>query len=347
VYLHLISSLLFDGVTVSVNRNLITDAVARQLYQNLITLPTEADVTIDHRVIGFMGDAGSKVNTPSSSVDVLKKLQSLIQQDDALNQAESAIFRVEHLQGKGYNQAVDLIHDVAPPQVTEPEGTMHLYISSPNMAALDNHTDITDIYVLQLDGAKEWLICEESQFVNENIRSKLDLCTTYNHMEMDSMDCKRFTLYPGDGFFLPRRVVHSARAADEALSAHLTFGFSNNICYEEDYVHVATSTSRELQGGTMVCNKGQGGMSCDDSCDSGTSSCDSSCDSCPCTVDQGGTGCDGHGGTSSCDAGCKVTCNLGQGGEITGSCDGLGRTAGCDTCAFRPLPTQAPTNAPM
>jgi hypothetical protein len=179
--------LLFDGVTLSLNRNLVSQAVANKLYQDLITLPTEGDVAIDPRLIGFMGDAGSKVNKPSSNVDILSKLHSLIQQDDGLLQVESAIVRLEHLQGKAFNHAMDLIGNVAPSQCTEHEGTVHLYVSAPNMAALDNHTDTSDIYILQLNGSNDWVVCEESQFVNENIRSKLDLCTTYNHLEMESM----------------------------------------------------------------------------------------------------------------------------------------------------------------
>jgi hypothetical protein len=153
--------LLFDGISLSVNRNVITKSAANKLYRDLVTLPTEVDVAIDPRVIAFLGDAGSKISTPSSSADVLTKLHSLIQQDHdaAWNQGENAIVRVEYLQGTVHNQALDLIEQVIPQQVTEPEGTIHLYISSPDTAALDNHTDTTDIYDMQLDGAKEWFVC--------------------------------------------------------------------------------------------------------------------------------------------------------------------------------------------
>jgi hypothetical protein len=70
------------------------------------------------------------------------------------------------------------------------------------VAALDNHTDTTDIYVLQPDGVKDLVVCEESAFVKENIRSKFNLYTTYNLLEMENMSCKGMTLFPGDGFFL-------------------------------------------------------------------------------------------------------------------------------------------------
>jgi Cupin superfamily protein len=354
------SPLLFDGVTLSVNRNVIPKAVAHKLYQDLVKLPSEVDVSIDPRVIGFLGDAGSKAYTPSTSVDILSKLHSLVnsKQDDALMIAESAIVRIEYLQGKAHNDAMDLIDEVVPQHVTEPEGSIHLYISSPNMAALGNHTDTTDIYVLQLDGSKDWLVCEESQFLNQNIRSKLDSCTTYDTVEMDNMNCKEFTLLPGDGFFLPKRVVHSARAADEANSAHLTFGFSNTLCYEEDLrVHPTdlqahASTSRNLQ--RIVCTVGNDFSNPALSCDGGFGT---SCDSCSCNKDQGGTSCDS--GVLACDEGCIITCNFIP--SETGSCDenpdksGVNQ-GGCDTCPDRsgaaitlsptPQPSPAPTQVP-
>ena len=150
------SHLLFDGATLSVNRNVIPKVVAHKLYQDLVKLPTEVDISIDPRVIGFLGNAGSKVYTPSSSVDILRKFLNLIKQDDELKNAQSAIVRIEYLQGKAHNDAMDLIDEAVPQQVTEPEGTIHLYISSPNMAALDNHPDPTDMfYILQLDGSKD------------------------------------------------------------------------------------------------------------------------------------------------------------------------------------------------
>jgi hypothetical protein len=47
-------------------------------------LPTQVDVAIDPRLIGFLGDAGSEVKRPSSNADILFKLHSLIRQDDGL-----------------------------------------------------------------------------------------------------------------------------------------------------------------------------------------------------------------------------------------------------------------------
>ena len=39
------------------------------------------------------------------------------------------------------------------------DDTVHLYLSGPRMSALRNHTDNSDIVVLQLAGRKRWLLC--------------------------------------------------------------------------------------------------------------------------------------------------------------------------------------------
>ena len=48
-----------------------------------------------------------------------------------------------------------LINHAVNNTVLENGGTVHLHMSSPGVAALSNHTDTTDIAVLQLEGEKE------------------------------------------------------------------------------------------------------------------------------------------------------------------------------------------------
>lgn len=58
-------------------------------------------------------------------------------------------------------KTIDLIQEVVDNSVLQDGGTVHLYISPPNLAALDNHTDITDVVFLQPEGDKEWLLCKD------------------------------------------------------------------------------------------------------------------------------------------------------------------------------------------
>ena len=41
--------------------------------------------------------------------------------------------------------------------------TAHVYVSNQGASALKNHTDVTEILVLQLVGRKEWLYCRERE----------------------------------------------------------------------------------------------------------------------------------------------------------------------------------------
>ena len=153
--------------------------------------------------------------------------------------------------------------------------TAHVYISSEGASALANHTDVTEIAVVQLRGRKEWLHCREKAEVAPFLAAgKLDKCTTYGADEMAALECERVTTAPGDVLFLPRRTVHSARAVAGSYSVHLTLG-------------LASPARRRLTGCATT--------SCDASC---TAQCDEAgCDGSGCD----GAGCDGDG----CDnAGC-------------------------------------------
>ena len=90
-----------------------------------------------------------------------------------------------------------MINKVIPNDVLEDDGTIHLYLSSRDAAALANHTDITDIFVIQLDGAKDWLLCEESGFDTDGFRDKLDTCSTYNDKEISTLICDNGDSLPG------------------------------------------------------------------------------------------------------------------------------------------------------
>ena len=96
-------------------------------------------------------------------------------------------------------------------------------MSAPGAAALANHTDVTDVLVVQLRGSKAWRVCGRAQ--PNVVDGKLDTCATYAGPEMaDMVDCDELVLDAGDALFVPRRSVHAARASEHG-SAHLTLGF--------------------------------------------------------------------------------------------------------------------------
>ena len=82
--------------------------------------------------------------------------------------------------------------------------TAHVYVSSEGGSALANHTDVTEILVVQLLGRKEWLHCREKSNLAPflAVSEKLDRCTTYSAAEMDALECDRTTTAPGDVLYL-------------------------------------------------------------------------------------------------------------------------------------------------
>lgn len=242
----------------------------------------------------------------------------------------SLIYYMEHLAPDALEKNQNFVNQVVENSILEDGGTLHLYMSAPNMAALKNHTDTTDIVVLQLDGEKEWLLCSEKPTSSEpaTLRSrkyedtlfdhKLGSCATYTEDEIDRLDCSWEVLYPGDALFLPRRVLHSARAAPHTFSAHLTFAFQEEgVCRdtssrddEPPSFLEFLSTDRAL----VTCN-----ANCDDSCDqccneNCSNSCNESCSE----------GCDGAWFTncdSNCDSGCDGACNTSCDCNCDSSCD--------------------------
>ena len=70
---------------------------------------------------------------------------------------------------------------------------LHAYLSTAGAAALPSHSDLGDILVVQLSGAKTW-----------------------------TFDDYVVTLEPGDGLVIPADTRHAARATEGGVSAHLT-----------------------------------------------------------------------------------------------------------------------------
>ena len=116
--------------------------------------------------------------------------------------------------------------------------TAHVYISGTGASALPNHTDVTEIVVLQLLGRKEWLYCREkppsamaAAATLFPLEAKPDKYNTYSaqaEVDSDALECERAVTSPGDTLFLPRRTVHSAHAIDGSYSVHLTVGVKSS-----------------------------------------------------------------------------------------------------------------------
>lgn len=296
-----------------VERQFAPASMTTQMLQDLVHkgVPREGEEQIFPReAVKKIGDAGNLLNVEqyvaedyASALRNFSKHEHHFRTENGEEAKHSLVYYIEQMEGPSYARAKDILSNVASPNILAGGGTVHLYMSSPGTAALANHTDVTDIVVLQLDGAKEWLLCSEKQPQQQaesrdqlpapvlrthetDFSRKLDTCSTYKATEIaDHLDCERKTLYPGDALFLPRRVVHSARSLATTFSAHLTIGYSEaSVCRDyEDYYNSNGMLHRGL------CK-----TSCDDSCDKecdrgcdwyAISSCDISCDKCDTSCD--------------------------------------------------------------
>ena len=156
----------------------------------------------------------------------------------------SAVLRLEALAGttSSETEAAEAVAELFPPPVFDASrgDTAHIYVSAPESAALANHTDTTDVLVLQIGGRKEWTICPPAP-VDASTFDKPSTCATYDAEEMATMDaCESVVLAPGDLLFVPRRSVHGARALEAASTRRAASAL----------LHVAAEESRGTQRST-------------------------------------------------------------------------------------------------
>lgn len=300
-----------------IERSLVEPEAASALYREILrtATPGPKDKFSPH-LVAIHGDGGANDDDDLTTSVKALKFQDIVDVHSNSTKRESGLLRVEHLKDIDKQKVDDLIYDVVPNKVLEEEGTIHLYLSRPDSSALANHTDTTDIAVLQLEGVKEWLFCQDSSaplasFLKESaFHQKLKSCSTYSSHEMKKLKCEKQTLFPGDLLFLPRKIVHSARATSDGLSAHITFGFAPSkypSCplKDDEKKTLSSTSSRRL----TTCNADEGGTNCNGSCSSNCNSdCDSGCDtSCDCY-------CFGYSCNGCCDSGCDLSCETCYGG---------------------------------
>lgn len=95
---------------------------------------------------------------------------------------------------------------------------VNLYFTKANTQGLNYHYDTEDVFILQLEGKKEWRIYD--------VRADLPLTDeVYQQPDCDSSPFQTFQLCPGDVLYIPRGVVHEAQALEDD-SLHLTLTVS-------------------------------------------------------------------------------------------------------------------------
>jgi bifunctional lysine-specific demethylase and histidyl-hydroxylase NO66 len=91
----------------------------------------------------------------------------------------------------------------------------NLYLTPAGAQGFLPHVDTHDVFVLQLEGAKEWHVAKPTTTLPMPVGS---------HRPQTLPDARSYLLEPGDLLYLPRGFRHEAIAADSS-SLHLTVGF--------------------------------------------------------------------------------------------------------------------------
>lgn len=88
---------------------------------------------------------------------------------------------------------------------------VNAYISPPGGSAFAPHTDDHNVLVQQIFGSKQWEVCDNT------------FCEHHLHGSVSDR-ASQLQLVVGDVLFLPKGIIHSARAGD-SMSIHLSIGF--------------------------------------------------------------------------------------------------------------------------
>lgn len=97
--------------------------------------------------------------------------------------------------------------------------TINAYFSAgPNASAFDAHFDQQDVFILQLEGEKEWRLWERDRVVNPIPGYPETKALTPPYLPAD----ETILLTPGDLLYVPRGTWHWPRSLDDNPSLHLT-----------------------------------------------------------------------------------------------------------------------------
>lgn len=97
----------------------------------------------------------------------------------------------------------------------------NIYLTPPNSQGFNTHWDTHDVFVLQVEGSKNWKIYKESlpfPLEEDNYRFEKDCVEAKNVVD-------EFVLEQGDILYIPRGVMHSASSSSDK-SLHVTLGIT-------------------------------------------------------------------------------------------------------------------------
>lgn len=99
---------------------------------------------------------------------------------------------------------------------------VYMYLAPPNSSAYGGHYDEMDAFMVQLEGSKEWEVCEHRLFSHAVDGSIDPQATSMLEWRGGADSCRSVTLRGGDVLYVPFSSPHKVRTGASDLSAHLT-----------------------------------------------------------------------------------------------------------------------------
>lgn len=100
---------------------------------------------------------------------------------------------------------------------------VNMYMTPANAQGAPVHPDVQDVFVLQMEGAKDWYIYEQREDLCLETLSYLKELRAGSGPDMEHLSLvERTTLRQGDFLYIPRGLPHKAVAPADSPSLHLT-----------------------------------------------------------------------------------------------------------------------------
>jgi ribosomal protein L16 Arg81 hydroxylase len=93
---------------------------------------------------------------------------------------------------------------------------INLYLTPENSQGFFHHYDREDVFILQIDGAKEWYLYDSPLLLPLE-----DQAFSIDNIVPDRKRLKKLLLKPGSSLYIPRGLIHEAKS-QSGISCHLT-----------------------------------------------------------------------------------------------------------------------------
>ncbi|RNF18893.1 lysine-specific demethylase NO66 [Trypanosoma cruzi] len=119
---------------------------------------------------------------------------------------------------------------------------LNSYWTPANSQGFAPHYDDVDVFLLQLEGEKEWRLYDPPERVDVLSRHSSE---DYNPEELPK-PTQIFRLVPGDVLYMPRGTVHQGRTYNHAHSLHVTFSANQMNTWADLMKHAVTHVVEKL-----------------------------------------------------------------------------------------------------